>query len=146
MPMPKQKPKPKPNAGGPRNLVKIGSRASKSTTRLVSFPDLAHSRRREDRALPGLGMRQLPGDSQAVGASIIGGHIMWPKGRDESPDTKLGMDDFSLPGPYLLGGVYGSCGPKPEGVGHHDYQDATLCCPGYVRLHLLPSYLPTKRF
>ncbi len=43
-----------------------------------------------------------------MGASKISRHIMWPKGREESSDTKLGMDDFSLPGPYLLGGMHGS--------------------------------------
>jgi hypothetical protein len=37
---------------------------------------------------------------------------MWPNGREESTDTKLGMDDFSLPGPYLLGGMRGSCAIK----------------------------------
>ncbi len=44
-----------------------------------------------------------------MGASIIGGHFVWPKGREESPDTKLGIDDISLPGPYLIGGMHGSC-------------------------------------
>ncbi len=28
---------------------------------------------------------------------------------EEFPDTKLGMDEFSLPGPYLIGGMHGSC-------------------------------------
>ncbi len=36
-------------------------------------------------------------------------HIMWHNGGEESPDTKLAMDDFSLPGPYLIGGMHGSC-------------------------------------